>query len=75
MVYLDLEGRIGESNGQVSANAPPAEKSSLKLVISKKKKDDEISTPYKKHDVTPRAPSTPAVRPKVLRKKSIQKKP
>ena len=59
---------------KLSANAPPSKKSSLKLVISKKKKDDGISPPYKKYAVTPRAPSTPDVHPKVLREKSPQNK-
>ena len=59
---------------KLSTNTPPSEKGSLKMVIAKKKKDDGISPPYKKHAVTPRAPSTPDARPKTPRETSPQKK-
>jgi len=59
---------------KLSNNSPPSDKGSLKFVISKSKKDDGISPPYKKHAVTPRGPSPPDVRPKTPREKPPQKK-
>ena len=49
------------------------EKGSLKLIISKKNKEEGISPPYKKHAITPRVMKTPDVRPKVPRVKSPKK--